>query len=461
VHLVAGPRIGRTCPPPLSSCLGVAGATYVGAAVANDAGIAVLTTPLPPTVPAGAPVALQALTLGPGGALSQVWSGTVDAFDAARDDGDALAASAELAFGSDPYVFDSDGGGVGDLRESLLGLDPNDPADDDTVEDCFDGRDNDGDGDRDCADADCVCEEVACADGTDDDLDGLVDCEDADCLGDAACEESDCADGLDDDGDGAVDCEDDDCWSIACHDSVVSHVVRSSSVRVFRRSLERLSAQFEGRVYVDGPGGPRVCDWVHEYRSSMYGVSTPPVFAVTPGCGVGSSVVPSRDDLELVGDTLMSTRFGVPWAVGTAFVEGVTTLIGGTYTIYGTTANRYTYFLPNDEWSSNEVVPGSPLGFCDHGGAPVRRYLDLDGDGYGVAEPEDRWGQPGGTAWTCGPTPGTTDLPGDCDDLDPTWSPAVVSLAPGASCLDVGWFDRDGDGIDDALDTTPDDGSTP
>ena len=81
--------------------------------------------------------------------------------------------------------------------------------------DCGNGVDDDGDGDLDCDDADCLgdpaCPELDCANGLDDDGDGDVDCADADCAGEPACVESDCCNGLDDDGDGLTDFDDPDC----------------------------------------------------------------------------------------------------------------------------------------------------------------------------------------------------------------------------------------------------------
>jgi endo-1,4-beta-D-glucanase Y len=134
---------------------------------------------------------------------------------------------------------------------------------------CDDAVDNDGDGDIDCADADCssdpACDfcgnascgsaedsctcaadcgaapsqEQSCSDGLDDDCDLDVDCADSDCAGDAACQvcgdascgagedqcscaadcgappsaETSCTDGISDDCDADVDCDDADCAS--------------------------------------------------------------------------------------------------------------------------------------------------------------------------------------------------------------------------------------------------------
>ncbi len=50
-----------------------------------------------------------------------------------------------------------------------------------TPEDCFDGIDNDGDGDIDCLDPDCNCDFEICDDGIDNDGDGDIDEDDSDC----------------------------------------------------------------------------------------------------------------------------------------------------------------------------------------------------------------------------------------------------------------------------------------
>jgi hypothetical protein len=84
---------------------------------------------------------------------------------------------------------------------------------------CLDSRDNDGDGDVDCADDDCAGERVCartpenCNNGVDDDGDGRVDCNDDDCRAATNCmtPPEDCENDVDDDGDGDTDCDDDDC----------------------------------------------------------------------------------------------------------------------------------------------------------------------------------------------------------------------------------------------------------
>jgi hypothetical protein len=80
---------------------------------------------------------------------------------------------------------------------------------------CDDGLDNDGDGSVDCGDFDCVfiepCSETTCGDAMDNDFDGAVDCDDADCFGREPCREMVCDDMIDADMDGSTDCADDDC----------------------------------------------------------------------------------------------------------------------------------------------------------------------------------------------------------------------------------------------------------
>jgi Zn-dependent metalloprotease len=88
---------------------------------------------------------------------------------------------------------------------------------------CDDGVDNDGDGNTDCADADCASDPACapppaevCDDGVDNDGDGNTDCADADCASDPACAPPPaevCDDGVDNDGDGDTDCADADCAS--------------------------------------------------------------------------------------------------------------------------------------------------------------------------------------------------------------------------------------------------------
>jgi hypothetical protein len=89
------------------------------------------------------------------------------------------------------------------------------------VESCTNGRDDDGDGGVDCADADCVttpfCRDdiELCNNAVDDDGDGLVDCDDSDCAEYPDCPAEICDNRIDDDADGAIDCADPSC-AVAC-----------------------------------------------------------------------------------------------------------------------------------------------------------------------------------------------------------------------------------------------------
>ncbi|MGM0597762.1 MAG: hypothetical protein ACQES9_12070 [Myxococcota bacterium] len=101
-------------------------------------------------------------------------------------------------------------------------------GDDNGVELCDNGEDDDGDGLVDCEDADCfsaqVCqnsEDEICTNGIDDDGDGAIDCDDSDCANHNSCKDDPeiCDNGIDDDGDGAIDCDDADCVDDpACED---------------------------------------------------------------------------------------------------------------------------------------------------------------------------------------------------------------------------------------------------
>lgn len=82
--------------------------------------------------------------------------------------------------------------------------------------DCFDGIDNDGNGDIDCEDSTCgqdICcfIECNCDDGIDNDGDQLAVCDDPDCANFTYQSECNCEDGIDNDGDQLTDCEDPDC----------------------------------------------------------------------------------------------------------------------------------------------------------------------------------------------------------------------------------------------------------
>ena len=125
---------------------------------------------------------------------------------------------------NDNYFAESNCGTGVDCNDS----DPN--INENAIEVCDDGIDNDCDDKIDCADSECdsVCNPTSpevCNDGIDNDGDRKVDCSDRDCRQDPSCTDGGgdtggsegkgktCADGLDNDGDGAIDCLDSDCAS--------------------------------------------------------------------------------------------------------------------------------------------------------------------------------------------------------------------------------------------------------
>ncbi|HMV69169.1 MAG TPA: hypothetical protein PKA64_20145, partial [Myxococcota bacterium] len=108
---------------------------------------------------------------------------------------------------------------------------------------------------------------------------------------------------------------------------------------------------------------------------------------------------------------------------------------------------------------SGPDLEGAAWGACPRGVAPVAGGLDEDGDGSGVSG-VDRWGVLGGRRFFCGPLPeGYARSGGDCDDLDPAWSPDSVRLAPGSDCLGVLPDDLDADGTISLFDPDDRDGS--
>jgi hypothetical protein len=415
VHLVGAVAAGRTCPAVLGgSCVDLAAPTYLGATRADANGDAVFALPFAP--PDGSTVRMQAVVLTAGAAdVSAVAVATVGDGDA---DTDGLRDAEELALGTDPFDPDTDGGGTLDGEEAQFS-DPLDPTDDAPERICDDGLDGDGD--------------------------GAVDCEEAFCLDAPGCTESDCDDGADNDDDGLADCDDDDCWSVDCHDVAFSWVTGGTLSVDQYTSFDNVAVLFgvvAGRAYVNGPRtGPRVCGWtaLRDSVSDIFGVDSlyPGItFFAEPGCELGDDVLPAIDDLRM-------TPYGVYTDEGLRYVgTSMDARDSESLAIYG-------------------LVPGVPNGFCPGGAAPLLRWYDGDGDGYGVSASLDRWGSPGGTVWSCAPLPGTTDRGGDCDDDDPTWTPLTVVLAPGSGCSDATPLDRDGDGVDDTLDATPNDGRTP
>ncbi len=97
---------------------------------------------------------------------------------------------------------------------------------------CNDGKDNDRDGKKDCADADCAnsiyCVREICNNGIDDNLNGYTDCNDADCIDDPACYipvDEICDNGIDDDLNGLADCNDPACkYDSYCYSAPVVEI---------------------------------------------------------------------------------------------------------------------------------------------------------------------------------------------------------------------------------------------
>ncbi|MDX9721020.1 MAG: trypsin-like serine protease [Myxococcota bacterium] len=80
---------------------------------------------------------------------------------------------------------------------------------------CANGKDDDGDGDIDCDDAECAtkvpCAKELCGNGLDDDGNGMVDCDDPVCHDQPSCIPEDCGNGIDDNGNFYTDCADPAC----------------------------------------------------------------------------------------------------------------------------------------------------------------------------------------------------------------------------------------------------------
>ena len=102
--------------------------------------------------------------------------------------------SADTAIGGDDTTIAGDSG-PGTTDSGNVGTDsgPGDPDGTPADENCINGKDDDGDGDIDCADSDCstslACKED-CNDGVDNDGDDLIDCDDDDCAAAAICDDS-------------------------------------------------------------------------------------------------------------------------------------------------------------------------------------------------------------------------------------------------------------------------------
>ena len=95
---------------------------------------------------------------------------------------------------------------------------------------CGNTRDDDGDGDVDCGDRDCVdyhgCIDEICDNQIDDDGDGLSDCADEECVSYHGCIDEICGNQIDNDGDGLIDCDDEECLTHhGCIDEVCDNQI--------------------------------------------------------------------------------------------------------------------------------------------------------------------------------------------------------------------------------------------
>jgi hypothetical protein len=140
-------------------------------------------------------------------------------FNGIDDDGDGDVDCDDSDCGADPYCLDEEcGNNLDDDGDGYVDCDDTECWGDASCagEDCENGVDDDGDFDIDCADSECfgypTCNTEECRDGIDNDGDGLTDCDDPDCFGDSDCIDEICGNGLDDDGDGLFDCDDDECF---------------------------------------------------------------------------------------------------------------------------------------------------------------------------------------------------------------------------------------------------------
>ena len=287
-------------------------------------------------------------------------------------------------------------------------------------------------------------QERDCRDGTDDDHDGLLDCEDGDCADLPLCAESNCEDGLDGDRDGDVDCADEDCWQDETCTSVLAWVVTGQVEARFAPILGSiLSAEdIQGRVRLGDPHGVRSCTWSVDAarRSSAtgwYTWRTRHGFTITPGCDVGSSVLPDVP--------------GIPQRHGR-----------------GSPRDWYYPLRPLGQqgpylmYSGGPAFSSDPHGHCLPGETHVLGFPDTDGDGFGVSDPFDLHGALGGRRFACGSLPaGWVATGGDCDDTDRTWTPTRVRVRQGAACADLAPDDRDGDGVRAPADPNDNDATVP
>jgi hypothetical protein len=170
------------------------------------------------------------------------------------------------------WYLDDDDDGYGDPLDSTTGCNQpsdyvandDDCADDDATsfpganEICHDSADNDCDL---SVDEDCLED---CDDGDDNDGDSLVDCEDGDCFLAAVCIEDECGDQADNDADGLTDCDDSDCW-------VTSRCQHGVKVRVTGGQIQ-ITSSYGSSFSTTCDGSTSSDDWnSYQRESTIYG----------------------------------------------------------------------------------------------------------------------------------------------------------------------------------------------
>ena len=171
-----------------------------------------------------------------------------------------------------------------------------------SVENCFDGDDNDCNGVSDCFDP--VCEGIpdcgctpdpggeSCGNGIDDDCDASVDCLDTDCIGTEACgctpsEVGLCVNGFDDDCDGSIDCDDADCaGTMACECQAADEVCNNGGDEDCDLLIDCADPDCEGTLQCtcDGPPSPEACGDNSDNDCDMLVDCADPDCFVSPEC---------------------------------------------------------------------------------------------------------------------------------------------------------------------------------
>ena len=413
-----------SCPPWLNGgCINVIDPFFIGSGVTDARGHARVGWVASEDV--SGVLNVQALVLSQGFA-SSAFTFTLQG---PRDDGDydELSAEDEMRLGLDPTFADTDRGGTSDGQEVKIDLtDPQDRLDDLAGDRMCSAGDGDLDHLDDCGDIDCAsvvaCFEEDCHNFRDDDQDGLVDCADPHCAARPTCGEAVCDDRIDNDRDGRRDCADEDCWTPACHAEVVAWVDAGRATWRLVGAAPYLDHALTGRVWVgDAGGGARICSW---YSTPTFLPVVEMEVFVDAHCRLNSDFLPTVPSL------VIDPAAGLRTSAGALFLGPLVD------------------FQPGDTVARVEdAIPSDPIGQCAGGVAPIRAYLDNDGDGYGVSDRVDLFGAPGGGVWVCDPNfPGVTNVGGDCHDGDPRHNPATVPLAAGVTCASLRFDDQDGDG---------------